>query len=297
LKYENRFKYKYDKTDYFLKKDTTLNPINRIYQDYWRKSLLDNSKNFDRYFEDNLIRFFKTENADNRFTAHRIKKKTLGDVSKDYYKTKGYYDGVGFGKVGSLFDLLICKTSVDTTYTVALINDTIQVNVIFMTGFVSLGWEEYATFGKSYPGGWTTSKSLYCVKESYDISSEHFFVSYLMHEGQHFSDINHFPKLSGADLEYRAKLIELIYTNNTLYPTLEAFLYSAKNDKNNAHPYAAYCLIRELSKLIFNNDFEKDWKKWEQIPKVDINNAAKQLFIKNTGKLNNLGKDVVSLIN
>jgi hypothetical protein len=47
--YENRFKGAYDKTDYFLKKDTTLNPLNRIYQDYWRKSMLDNSTNYENH--------------------------------------------------------------------------------------------------------------------------------------------------------------------------------------------------------------------------------------------------------
>lgn len=295
LKYENRFKYEYDRTDYFNKKDTTLNTINRIYQDYWRKSLLDNSKNFDDYFERNLIRFFKTENSNAKFTTHRIKKRTLGDTYKSYIQSKGFHGG--YGKVGSLFDFLVWKTEIDTTYKIDLINDTVSVNVTFMTEFISLGWEEYATFGKSYPGGWTTSSALYCVKESYDMSSENFNISYLKHEGQHFSDKKNYPKLGGTDLEYRAKLVELIYANNSLYSILEAFLYSAKNDKNNAHPYAAYCLIREMSTLFFNNDFENDWKKWEQIPKADINSAAKQLFIKNTDKLNSSGKDVVSLIN
>jgi hypothetical protein len=72
--------------------------------------------------------------------------------------------------------------------------------------------------------------------------------------------------------------------------------YSAKYDKKNAHPFADYCIIHDLSQLIFNNDFEKDLEKWEQVPKENVNNAAKKLFVLNTDKLNILGKNVRGLI-
>lgn len=294
-KYENRFKYEYDKTDYFLKNDTALNSINRIYQDYWRKSLIDNSTNFDKPFEKKILGFLKSENFKIKFTDLRINMKTLVDVYKSYIKSKGYHGG--YGKVGSLFDFLVWKNESDTTYNVKLICDTVLVNVTFMTGFISLGWEEYATFGKYYPGGWSTSTSLFCVKESYDLKSEKFLVNYLSHEGQHFSDLKRYPKLVQKDLEYRAKLTELYFADNYIYSLIKLWINNSKYDINNAHPFANYCIIRDMSKLLFGIDFQKDLGKWRQIPKEAINNAAKQLFIQNTDKLDSFGNEVVSLIN
>ncbi len=294
--YENRFKYGYDRTDYFLKKDTTLNPLNRIYQQYWRKSMLDHSTNFDKAFEGRLLGFFQTENGISKFTSRKINKKSIAGVYDDYIQAKGYHS-TGYGKTGSLYDFLVWKTELDTTYQVNLITDTVRVNVHFMSGFISLGWEEYATFGRSYPGGWTTSTALFCVKDAYDVKSEAFGVSYLSHEGQHFSDNRHFPHLMQRDLEYRAKLTELSYADNSIYSLIEAFINNARYDKDNAHPFADYCVLRDLSKLIFHTDLEKDLLKWKQIPKTDLNNAARQLFLLNTDQLNGMGKGVKSLIN
>ena len=58
-----------------------------------------------------------------------------------------------------------------------------------------------------------------------------------------------------------------------------------------------YCVIRDLSKLIFHTDPEKDLLKWKQISKTDLNNAARELFLQNTDQLNGMGKGVKSLIN
>jgi len=87
-----------------------------------------------------------------------------------------------------------------------LLDEELKVKVVLMTDFATLGWEEYATLGTYYPGGWATDDALYCVKDAYDLNSETFLVSYLAHESRHFSDYKLFDKkLSGAELEYRAK--------------------------------------------------------------------------------------------
>lgn len=293
--YENRFKNKNDRTDYFVKKDTTLNPLNRIFQVYWRKSMLDNTANYDKYSQKKLVAFYKVENLKDKFTDFKIGKGTLDSVFNNYIKTKGYLS-TGYGKTGSLFDFLVWKKNTDTTYHIKLINDTIDVNIHFMDGFISLGWEEYATFGKYYPGGWTTKQALFCVRQAYNIKSESFLISYLGHEGQHFSDYKHYPNLIGNDLEYRAKLSELTFANENLYKIIENFISSARYDKTNSHPFANYCVIRDMSKLLLNDDFEKDMLKWKQISKTDINNAARKLFLQNTEKLNTSGKDVKGII-
>jgi hypothetical protein len=78
-------------------------------------------------------------------------------------------------------------------------------------------------------GGWAIKEdaNLYCNKGDYDLNSEHFKVSYLKHETIHFTDLNEYPQLSSADLEYRAKLIELMYcTQETIYDRVTQFVDS-----------------------------------------------------------------------
>jgi hypothetical protein len=258
--------------------------------------MLDHSTNYDKVFEDQLLVFFQTENRINTFTGKKINKKSIEPVYDDYIQSKGYHS-TGFGKTGSLYDFLVWKSGLDTIYRVGLITDTVSVNVHFMSGFISLGWEEYATFGRSYPGGWTTTTTLFCVKDAYDLNSESFTVSYLSHEGQHFSDNRHFPHLMQRDLEYRAKLTELSYADKSIYSLIESFINNGRYDKDNAHPFADYCLIRDLSKIIFHTDPEKDPMKWKQIPKTDVNKAARGLFLQNTTQLLRKGKDAKGLIN
>jgi len=296
LQFENRFKYESDKTNYFLKSDTSLNPLNRVFQDYWRKSMLDNKTNYDKYFEKKLISFLKSENQKTKFANHKITRSTI--IKEDYLayiKSKGFY-ATNIGKTGNLYDLLAWKNETDTTYTILLINDTAEVHILMMKDFISLGWEEYATLGAAYPGGWTTSEKLFCVCQSYNLNSETFLVNYLSHEGQHFLDYKHFPKLSSNDMEYRAKLIELYLYNKELYNYINFFINNANYDKNNSHPYADYCLIRDMSRELFHTEFEKDMEKWKSISKDDIHKVAKYLFLKNTESLNQIGKKVKEFI-
>ena len=293
--FENRFKYEQDKSNYLSKKDTTLNALNRIYRDYWRRSMLDKSTNNDKKLIKTVADFLNSEKTKNKFTELKINKKSFEETYNKYIEYKGFHTS-GFGKTGSLYDFLVWKTNIDTTYRIKLINDTIDVNVHFMDGFISLGWEEYATLGTSYPGGWTTKTALYCVRQAYDPKSENFWVSYLSHEGQHFSDYKHYPRLVSNDLEYRAKLVELTFSNENVYKLIGMFINNAKYDKTNAHPFSNYCIIRDLSKLLFNVDFEKDLTKWQLISKKDINNAARKLFLQNTEMLDKNGKDVKSIL-
>ena len=177
-----------------------------------------------------------------------------------------------------------------------LINDTARVHVIMLKDFISLGWEEYATLGAAYPGGWTTPEKLFCVSQSYDLNSETFRVNYLSHEGQHFLDYKHFPNLSPNDLEYRAKLIELYLYDKELYMYINFFINNAKYDKTNSHPYANYCLIHDMSRELFHSGFEKNMEKWKSKSKEDIHNAARNLFLKNTASLNKMGTNVKEFI-
>ena len=195
----------------------------------------------------------------------------------------------GFGKTGGLYDLLVWKTEKDTIYKVTYDGKETPIKIYFMDDFVTLGWSEYATLGRYYPAGWATKEALFCVKKAYDLKSENFRVSYIGHEGRHFADYKLFPKLKGvgsADLEYRGKLTEVsLYSQEGLMKRLQFFINTGNYDSDNGHSIAAYCVIRDLSRVLFGNDFEKDINKWKAIPASKINEAAAKLLAENTKAL------------
>jgi hypothetical protein len=189
------------------------------------------------------------------------------------------------GKIGSLFDMIVWREQKDTTYTFRLNKQELEVKVIFMERFITLGWEEYATLGRHYPGGWATSEALFCVKKAYDLQSENFLISYLAHEGRHFQDYKLFPELKGAGLEFRAKLTELSLSETNLYRIIEFFIENANANSTEAHPLANYNVMSSLSKEIFKKDFEPDMNKWKLIPYKRINKTASKILRSDTKRL------------
>jgi hypothetical protein len=167
---------------------------------------------------------------------------------------------------------------------------------VFMDDFITLGWEEFATLEMHYPGGWATPQELYCVKSAYDLKSELFLVSYLAHESRHFADYKLFPKLRSTDLEYRAKLTELSLAKTSLYQLIEFFIANANGRSENGHSVANYCVIRDLSKSLFNIEFEKDISKWKQLSPAVINKGAAEILRANTKTLQSMGPSVEKYI-
>jgi len=165
---------------------------------------------------------------------------------------------------------------------VILPKDTVKTTVVFIESYHINGYDEFATFGDSQVGGWAIKESatLYCNKGTYDLNSENFEVSYLKHESLHFTDLNNYPNLSAADLEYRSKVIELMYcTEETIYDEIGRFINGAnKAKRDNSHPYANYILIQNMSILIFNSDFNYDINQWKKVSVDKINKAASSLY-------------------
>jgi hypothetical protein len=74
----------------------------------------------------------------------------------------------------------------------------------------------------------------------------------------------------------------------------EFISFSSESHKNkNAHAFANYCVISNLSKILFNQKFISSLESWEKISNSKINEAAKQLLIQNTIELDKLGKSKV----
>jgi hypothetical protein len=282
--FELRFKYAADSTDYAAGIPENIKPLYKIFQQYWRESLLDKEKNLDQPLKDDLLRLFRLENEKNKFTDSAITAENIEHLYSAYIRSKGL-NTTDYGKTGFLYDLIAWKSMTSKTYSISLINDTVDVKVNFIDDFISLGWLAYARMGKTSPGGWATKKELYCVMKGYDTTSEKFKASYLKHEGQHFADYQQFGELPPADLEYRAKLTELYYGKETLSALIQSFINGAKYDSTNSHPFANYCVIRDMSRSLFNKEFERNTDRWKKLPAATINRAAKKLFIGNTADL------------
>ncbi|MEO8404449.1 MAG: hypothetical protein ABI480_07645 [Chitinophagaceae bacterium] len=283
--FENRFKYEEDKSGFLDERRSGIDSLLAMYQGYWRMALLHPDTDYDKQLVASLTEFLQKNYLP--FSASIIKEDSLDSYLKKYVASN-HLHSTGFGKTGKLYDLLVWKTETDTVYSFALGKEILRPRVVFMDDFVTLGWEEYATLGKLYPGGWTIPTALYCVRKAYDLNSESFLISYLAHEGRHFADTKLFPELSSPDLEYRAKLVELSLADKTLYDLIDFFITNANYDSKNGHSVADYCAIRDLSKAIFHVEFEKDKSKWQQVGRKKINAEAAKIVEANTTIL--LGK-------
>ena len=268
-----------------------INDISNIYREYWRTELLkENPKSrIDTALYINLTNYILS----NDLTT--LSKDSLSKNIKNDSELKRIIEGEGF-KVDFKYrngfqEVFIWDKETIDTYEVTLPKDTINATVVFIENYHLNGYDNYASMGSSQVGGWALKESatLYCNKSDYDLNSEKFKVSYLKHESIHFTDLNKYPNLSSADLEYRAKIIELMYcTEKTMYEIILQFLNGANSaDRNHSHPYANYILIKNLSQLLFNSEYESDYTNWKKISAEDINNAAASLYKMSEERLQN----------
>ncbi len=166
-----------------------------------------------------------------------------------------------------------------------------EVTVHFMHDFLIRGWLHWQTFGAQGAGGWYQQDSpdwpdgLYCVAERYAEPVEEnpsFRVSLLGHEAQHVADHRAFPGLTSAELEYRAKLVELI-GYEAVDDRLRFFLDDAAEDPARPHPFAAHLIVHRLAQRIFGAPtIEVDW---DAVPYVEVRRQAEELLDEDTNRL------------
>ncbi len=259
-----------------------VNDISNIYREYWRVELMKPKpeSRTDSTLYNNIADYLLS----NKLTS--LSKDSLRKNIKDDSVLKEIIEKEGF-KVDFKFrngfqELFIWNKESTKKYEVILPKDTVKTTVVFIESYHINGYDEFATFGDSQVGGWAIKESatLYCNKGTYDLNSENFEVSYLKHESLHFTDLNNYPNLSAADLEYRSKVIELMYcTEETIYDEIGRFINGAnKAKRDNSHPYANYILIQNMSILIFNSDFNSDINQWKKVSVDKINKAASSLY-------------------
>lgn len=280
----------------FRTRDTTLIAIMRIYHRYWTDVLLDgDTKEHDIGLSVRVAEHLRTHVPELRDKKPKWLQKRWNELLKEHLMAHGCYSGIG--RTAGIYDLLLHMEETEVRYPVTTPEDTLDVKVVFMDSVICHGWEGYATLDTYYPGGWTTNDALYCARSSYDLASENFTVSYLKHEGKHFADYKRFPKLEGADLEYRAKLVELSTADSTLYRLIDVFMRNSAYDALNPHAYANFCVVRDLSRTLFNKEREADMETWKRVEKEEVHRAAKDLLGKHTQALQAAGaKGVKALV-
>ena len=168
----------------------------------------------------------------------------LGNNLQELFKDNGYCSQ--FGKTQGFFGPYVWKETVPTVYKVELPGGTAEYIVNILKGFVFRSWMDYLTFGRFGTGGWASPDgTINCIEKAYDFNSEKFLVSLLKHEAQHTIDMKSYPGITTEELEYRAKLVELHYSNNLAL--LDKFLAEASDERpNDSHALASFRVKKEF---------------------------------------------------
>ena len=161
------------------------------------------------------------------------------------FETEGYH--ALFGKTQGYYGPYVWRETVPTVYQVELPGGTAEYTVNILKGFVFRSWMDYLTFGRFGTGGWASPDgTINCIEQAYDFESERFLVSLLKHEAQHTVDMKQFPGITPAELEYRAKLVELHYSGNL--GLLQKFLSEADESRTgDSHAMASVRIKREFA--------------------------------------------------
>lgn len=207
---------------------------------------------YQQYFRDVFYLGLAEHNAEEallnklrkRLNAPDADEEALAKALEHQFHLAGYHF-LG-GKTNGLYGPYVWKTTVPTTYAVELTDTVSQYTVNILSGFIFRSWMDYLTFGAKGTGGWTSPDgTINCVEKAYDFESEQFKVSLLKHEAQHSEDLKRWPEIKPHELEYRAKLVELIFTEQM--NLLEKFLREADRSRaGDSHAIASARIAEEF---------------------------------------------------
>lgn len=169
----------------------------------------------------------------------------LAEQLQAVFEANGYH--ALLGRTQGYYGPYVWRETVPTVYRVELPDGTSEYTVNILKGFVFRSWMDYLTFGRYGTGGWASPDgTINCVEQAYDFESERFLVSLLKHEAQHAVDMKRFPEITPAELEYRAKLVELHYSGNL--GLLQKFLSEADESRTgDSHAAASSRIKREFA--------------------------------------------------
>lgn len=249
------------------------------YRDYWTRTLMgvETAEGGTQNLAATLARLIGITGE----AAAQADMDAIEPALKERLRSKGFFSLHG---VTSPFrEFMLWRTQQVQDFQVELPESNVAVSVVMLDGFICLGWAGYATGNRYHCAGWATREHLYCVRSSYDPGSEAFRVSYLAHEAQHFTDYKRFPQLEGPELEYRAKLVELVYADTTRDALLGNFGRNGSDSRDNPHGFANRRLTNDLVRLLKVAAPAGPW--WDGLPPASIRAAARELFDTDTRRL------------
>ena len=198
-----------------------LNDILRLYQIYFRDVFYCGVSEADaaNQLRTQLKRLLNMPDADEALLTEKL---------QSAFEEKGYH--ALFGKTQGYYGPYIWRETQPTVYRVDLPDGTAEYTVNILKGFIFRSWMDYLTFGRYGTGGWASPDgTINCIEQAYDFESERFLVSLLKHEAQHTVDMKRFAGITPAELEYRAKLVELHYSSDL--GRLQKFLSEADESR------------------------------------------------------------------
>jgi len=252
--------------------------LDMIYQDYYRAIFW---QEVDRHkAEESLFKALES------FCGLSIEDLSHTDVEnqvRDLVVTEGF-NFLG-GKTSPYYGPYIWEKTNREVFQVDLPSGKESYRVDMMEGFVSNSWLDFISLGRVSTGGWVGKDGVMaCIRGLYDQSSLNFKVSFLKHEAQHAYDKRVFKNLKSCELEYRAKLVELIYWQGDKKIKMIAS-EADDTDPDNGHSLASHRIIKGLSKYI-NLDGLDDLA--EQMDKLRA--CARSLLTEDTNRLISLGQ-------
>lgn len=251
-----------------------INEVDKIYQKYYRKVFWDRESKEKAEAElfTNLWEVCGSNEED-------PKDYKIEEIVEKLVQGEGY-EFLG-GKTAGYYGPYIWASSKKEVYQVELPYGNELYSIIMMDGFVSRSWLDFLSFGSVGTGGWVGKDgTLCCVKSVYDLESSEFKISFLKHEAQHSLDKKTYPNITSEEMEYRAKLVELIYwEDETMIKRIH--LEADNRDKKNAHSRASHKIIANLSKMIFDVDYEHNLNQFTN-KLSEIKTASSELLNQDT---------------
>ena len=215
-----------------------LNDILRLYQIYFRDVFYCGVSEADaaNQLRTQLKRLLNMPDADEALLTEKL---------QSAFEEKGYH--ALYGKTQGYYGPYIWRETQPTVYRVDLPDGTAEYTVNILKGFIFRSWMDYLTFGRYGTGGWASPDgTINCIEQAYDFESERFLVSLLKHEAQHTVDMKRFAGITPAELEYRAKLVELHYSGDL--GRLQKFLSEADESRTgDSHAIASVRIKRDFA--------------------------------------------------
>lgn len=254
-----------------------INELDKIYQRYY-KDLFWYKENLEKA-ENNLFTSLWTFCGENQ----NLDKNSQIEVEVEKIVRREGYEFLG-GDTAGYYGPYIWKTSTKETYEVELPSGVEEYSIIMMDGFISRSWLDFLSFGKVGTGGWSGNDgTVCCIKSLYDTESQVFRISFLKHEAQHSVDKRMFSDITSIELEYRAKLVELVYWEDEKIIRM-VHLEAEDSNERNTHSVASHRIIADLSRRLFNVKYEDTLSKFtEKLDEVRI--ASRELLSEDTNRL------------